>query len=94
MPEARSREQQPSPLETAVALAPRIRAAAAETERQRRLSPELVQALAAGGVFRMCVPRALGGCEVDPATMIRTIEIIAAADGASRRPTAPPVGRQ
>src|SRR5438552_1697647 len=31
----------------------------------------------------MCVPRALGGGEVDPATMIRTIEIIAAADGAA-----------
>src|SRR2546430_12896095 len=83
VPDARRREPQPSPFDAAVALAPRIRAAAAETERQRRLSPELVQALAAGGVFRMCVPRALGGGEVDPATMIRTIEIIAAADGAA-----------
>src|SRR2546426_4765616 len=83
VPEARSRAQQPSPLDAAVALAPRIRAAAAETERQRRLSPELVRALAAGGVFRMCVPRALGGGEVDPATMIETIETIAAADGAA-----------
>src|SRR5213594_191486 len=83
VPEARSRHQQPSPLETAVALAPRIRAAAAETERQRRLSPELVRALAAGGVFRMCVPRALGGGEVDPATMIETVETLAAADGAA-----------
>src|SRR5207249_2818314 len=61
VPDARRREPQPSPFDAAVALAPRIRAAAAETERQRRLSPELVQALAAGGVFRMCVPRALGG---------------------------------
>jgi len=31
----------------------------------------------------MCVPRALGGGEVDPATMIETIETIAAADGAA-----------
>ena len=83
MPDARRREQQPSPFDAAVALAPRIRAAAADTERQRRLSPELVRALAAGGVFQMCVPRTLGGGEVDPATMIRTIEIIAAADGAA-----------
>jgi len=83
VPEARSRAHQPSPHEAAVALAPRIRAAAAETERQRRLSPELVHALAAAGVFRMCVPRALGGGEVDPATMIETIETIAAADGAA-----------
>src|SRR2546430_1956083 len=83
VPDARRREQQPSPFDAAVALAPRIRAAAADTERQRRLSPELVRALAAGGVFQMCVPRTLGGGEVDPATMIRTIEIIAAADGAA-----------
>ncbi len=83
VPEARSRAHQPSPLEAAVALAPRIRAAAAETERQRRLSPGLVHALAAAGVFRMCVPRALGGGEVDPATMIETIETIAVADGAA-----------
>ena len=83
MPEARSRAHQPSPLDAAVALAPRIRAAAAETERQRRLSPELVHALAAAGVFRMCVPRALGGGEVDPAAMIETIETIAVADGAA-----------
>ena len=82
VPEAR-RAPEPSPLAAAVALAPRIRAAAAETERQRRLSPELVHALATGGVFRMCVPRALGGGEVDPATMVETIEIIAAADGAA-----------
>ncbi len=81
--EARSRDEQQSPLEAAAALAPRIRAAAEETERQRRLSAELVHALASGGIFRMCVPRALGGGEVDPSTMIQAIETIAAADGAA-----------
>ena len=81
--EARSHERQHSPREAAAALAPRIRAAADETERQRRLSPELVRALAAAGFFRMCVPHALGGDEVDPATMIQAIETIAAADGAA-----------
>ncbi|HUE30386.1 MAG TPA: acyl-CoA dehydrogenase family protein [Verrucomicrobiae bacterium] len=83
MREARGRDQQESPLAAAVALAPRIRAAAAATERQRRLSPELVRALAAAGVFRMCVPRALGGGEVDPPAMIETLETIAVADGAA-----------
>ena len=71
------------PLVAATALAPRLRAAAGETERQRRLAPDLVRALAVGGVFRMCVPRALGGGEVDPATMVRTIETLAQADGAA-----------
>jgi alkylation response protein AidB-like acyl-CoA dehydrogenase len=72
-----------SALDAAAALAPRLRAAAEETERGRRLAPELVQALAAGGVFRMCVPRAFGGGEVDPWTMVRTIETLAEADGAA-----------
>src|SRR5262249_1146932 len=35
------------------------------------------------GVFRMLVPRALGGGEVDPATMVRVLETIARADGAA-----------
>jgi len=72
-----------SPLDAARALAPRIQAAAEETERQRRLAPELVQALAAGGVFRMCVPHTLGGGEVEPAIMVRAIETLACADGAA-----------
>jgi alkylation response protein AidB-like acyl-CoA dehydrogenase len=56
---------------------------AERTERERRLPAELVQAFASAGVFRMCVPRALGGGEVEPATMISAIEAIAAADGSA-----------
>ena len=72
-----------SELEAVAALAPRVRAAAGETERARRLPAELVAALAEAGVFRMLVPRTLGGGEVDPATMVRVLETIARADGAA-----------
>ncbi len=72
-----------SPVDAACALGPRIRGAADAIERDRRLPPELVTALASAGVFGMLVPRALGGGEVDAATMIRVIEEIARADGSA-----------
>lgn len=73
----------PSPVEAARALGPRIRAAADGIERDRHLPAELVEALAAAGVFRLCVPRAFGGGEVDTATMVRVVEEVALADGAA-----------
>ncbi|HEV7734983.1 MAG TPA: acyl-CoA dehydrogenase family protein [Candidatus Binatia bacterium] len=65
------------------ALAPALRDAAERTERDRRLAPELVAGLADTGVFRACVPRALGGGEVEPALLVRVLEEIARADGAA-----------
>ena len=70
-------------LEAAAALAPRIRPQAESIEAARRLPAVVVDELARAGLFRMLVPRALGGGEVTPATMIRAIETIARADSAA-----------
>ena len=64
-------------------LEPLIRAHADETERQRRLSPPVVAALAEAGIFRMYTPRALGGLEVDPLTVFHVLEAIARIDGST-----------
>lgn len=67
-------------LDQVEALGPRIAARAAEIEAARRLPADLAGELAAAGLFRMAVPRALGGLEVPPATLLAAIEGIAAAD--------------
>lgn len=53
----------------------------AETE--RRLPIETVDALAAAGLLRMCLPSDLGGPGVDPLETIELIERVAHADGAA-----------
>lgn len=63
------------------ALGPRIRAAADEIERDRRLPPWLVQAMKDAGIFRMTLPRAWGGPEIDLPAQLRAIEELSAADG-------------
>lgn len=70
-------------LEAARRIAPLARAAADETERGRRLAPAVVSALGEAGLFSLCVPRRLGGCESDPRTVLAAIEEIARADGAA-----------
>ena len=64
-------------------LEPLIRAHADEAERNRRLSPVVVTALAEAGIFRMYTPRTLGGFEIDPLTFYRVVEAIARIDGST-----------
>jgi alkylation response protein AidB-like acyl-CoA dehydrogenase len=74
----------PGPLLDSVrALAPVIRDHADEAERNHRLSPPVVRALADAAVFRMGVPRALGGLEVSPLTLYRVVEEAARLDGST-----------
>jgi len=72
-----------SPVDAARALASDIRAAADRIEQARRLPLDVVAALTDAGLFRLCVPRALGGSESDPATIVAAIETVAAADGSA-----------
>lgn len=67
----------------AVALLPRIAASADETERQRRLPEPLADALIEAGLFRLLLPRALRGAEVDPVTFVEIIEAVAGADAST-----------
>ncbi len=70
-------------LDAARALAPLLTAHSDEGERSRRLAREVVEALVAGGFFRMLVPSSLGGAESDPATFVATVEELARRDAAA-----------
>jgi alkylation response protein AidB-like acyl-CoA dehydrogenase len=70
-------------LERARGLGPQIAASADEIERQRRLPGTLVSALHDAGLFRMLLPRSLGGAELDPPTFVQVTEAIARADAST-----------
>ncbi len=65
------------------AMAPIIAARAADTEAQRRLPADLAAEMAAAGLFRMAVPRRLGGAEASPAEIFAALEVLGAADAAT-----------
>ena len=73
----------PSLVEAATALRPQIEVAADEIERSRRLPLRLVEAIARAGLFRLWIPRALGGEETEPMTLVRVVEEVSRADGST-----------
>jgi alkylation response protein AidB-like acyl-CoA dehydrogenase len=70
-------------LETARELGPKIRAAADEIEQGRRLPMHLVRDMQRAGMFRMAMPRAWGGPELDFLTQMRVIEALSIADASA-----------
>ena len=73
-----------APLDAALArLLPAVRARAQAFERQRRLPDDIARAMAAAGIYRLLVPRALGGLEVTPETFAAVLARVAAADAAT-----------
>ena len=66
-------------------LLPKIRERRAEIEEARRLPVDLVGELAATGVFRIGIPRALGGYDAEPELLdgLRAIEMLSSADGST-----------
>ena len=67
-------------LATARALGPLIREHANMAEQRRRLAPEVIAGLRQSGLFRLLLPRSLGGLEVDPVTCSMVVEEIAGFD--------------
>ncbi len=65
------------------ALLPTIQARREEIETARRLPRDLVSELAGTGIFKLSVPRAIGGDEADPLDIARVIETVSAADGST-----------
>jgi indole-3-acetate monooxygenase len=61
-------------LDAVSALEPEIRAASSTIEAERRLPPTLAHRLMEAGVFRMGVPRAYNGYEIDPLGQVRVVE--------------------
>jgi alkylation response protein AidB-like acyl-CoA dehydrogenase len=65
------------------ALGPRLRESAEQSERERRVPADIITAMVDAGIFRMCVPRSVGGGEVDPFTLVRVLEDLSAADASA-----------
>src|SRR5260370_41201840 len=56
-------------------------AAGEEIEGRREVTPEIVDALIERGIFRMLLPKSLGGAELDPLTYTAVLEELARGDG-------------
>ena len=65
------------------AAAERIAPLADEIERGRRLPAAAVGALVDAGVFKLAVPRVIGGGEAELPTLLATFELLARADGSA-----------
>ena len=63
------------------AVRPVLRRYHEEIEREQRLPQDLVEQLHAAGFYRMVIPRALGGLQVDPLTYLRVVELLAEGAG-------------
>jgi indole-3-acetate monooxygenase len=61
-------------------LGPELDAAAEEIERRRELPEAIVEALVERGLFRLLLPRTLGGAELRPAAYVSVIEEVAKHD--------------
>jgi alkylation response protein AidB-like acyl-CoA dehydrogenase len=72
-----------APLRAARQIVPHVGAAADEIERIGKLPPELAAALHEARLFRLLLPAALGGEEVEPMIFLHVLEEIAKADAST-----------
>ena len=64
-------------------LAPRIREAGPAIESMGQLPPELARELAENGMFRLLLPRSLGGAQLELPDYLEIIQVIGEADGST-----------
>src|SRR5580704_9410777 len=69
------------PVQAAAALRSVIRSYREDIEREQRLPKALVEQMRAAGFYRLVIPRALGGLQVDPLTYLRVVELLAEGAG-------------
>src|SRR5215467_12344459 len=62
------------------ALGPQILAKREEMEARRRIPQPLVAAMKAAGLFRLSMPRAMGGPELTPIAQVRVVEALSMFD--------------
>jgi alkylation response protein AidB-like acyl-CoA dehydrogenase len=75
--------QRLTPEERVAAIAPLISGSSERIEKERRLTPEVRKALYENNLFRLLLPRAFGGDEVDPMTFFRTTMALAICDAST-----------
>jgi alkylation response protein AidB-like acyl-CoA dehydrogenase len=72
-----------SPLDAAQEMAATIRSYADQVESERELPRPLFEAVASAGLFKLLIPRAVGGAEVDLPTYVRVLEELGKADAST-----------
>src|SRR5882724_12706372 len=70
-------------LERARDLTPMLAAASDEIEERRELPERVVEALIERGIFKMLLPKSIGGAELDPLTYTAVLEELARGDGST-----------
>ena len=65
------------------ALVPLLQEAGPRIDRDSELPPDVTEAMHAAGMFRLLLPRSVGGAELDPATYVQCVEAIASGDGSA-----------
>jgi alkylation response protein AidB-like acyl-CoA dehydrogenase len=72
-----------SVVDEARAVAPELSDRAHEGERAGTMPADLVDRARTAGMFRLAMPRELGGLEVEPSTLVEAIEVLSQADGSA-----------
>lgn len=71
------------PIALARELAPMLRARGSNIESERHLPRDVVDALMSAGLFRMALPRSIGGPEHTPRTLVAAIEALSVGDASA-----------